>query len=546
MDYKRITVYQIYPQSFMDSNGDGVGDILGIVSKLDYLQYLGIDAIWICPMYKSPNKDNGYDVSDYYSFQTCYGTNENFDLLLKEAHKRNIKVIMDLVLNHTSVEHEWFLESAKSKDNPKSDWYIWKDARKDGSLPTNWGAMFGGPAWTYCKERNQYFFHTFSNFQPDLNWESESLKKELFSVAKYWIEKGVDGFRLDAINFISKDPTWSDGIIYPPQQYANIYEFAANGPKVHTFLQEFKKEVLDKYDVFTVGEASSSTIDDALEFAKDINLIFEFDHLCLDNADWPYGQKDIDIIEMKKCFEKWQKGMFGKSWNTLLWENHDQPRVVNRFRINPSYRSDGAKMLASTLYLMQGTPFIYQGQELGVDNVSFNSIDEVRDIEAFNLYHNFVDSGKLTKEEMLFRISNKSRATSRCPMLWNGNQNAGFTNGRPWCKVNENYKIINVENQIVDPDSTFNFYKKIIEIRNKYDVIFDGDFTVLDRENNDVFTYSRKDNKSEIIVISNFRDRNISYDFSNFNNFKLLLNNKKELNSSELAPYQTLVYFRNL
>ena len=542
--YKNAVIYQIYPQSFKDTNNDGVGDIPGILEKLDYLSYLGVDAIWICPMYDSPNKDNGYDVRDYYNFQERYGSMKDFEKLIEEAHKRNIKIIMDLVLNHTSNECEWFLESSKSTNNSKSDYYIWKDPKPDGSAPTNWGAIFGGPTWTYSPERKQYYFHSFSPYQPDLNWDSQAMKQELFQMVEWWINKGVDGFRLDAINHISKNTSWPDGKLKKGEKYADIFKFAVNGPKIHTYLQEFKTEVLDKYNVMTVGEASSSTVKDALLFSKEIDMIFQFDHLSLDiDSKVPWGNKEISLNNLKRILSKWQNELYGKSWNALFWENHDHPRIVTRFGFDNTYREKCAKMLAVCMYFMQGTPFIYQGQELGIVNTEFYSRDETRDIEVKNAFNYYVDNGDLTEQEMLKRISRRSRDTSRSPMPWNNGPYSGFSTVEPWIKINQNYQDINVTEQLNRDNSCLNFYKQVIELRKQLDVIQNGNYKLLNVKNKNVFAYKRYGD-GEIIVICNFSNQEevVKYKFSK--DASILLTNDHQSNvlqSCLLKPYEATV-----
>lgn len=544
--YKSAVVYQIYPQSFKDTNGDGVGDIIGIVEKLDYLKNLGINAIWICPMYASPNKDNGYDVSDYYSLQTRYGSMADFETLVEQAHKRNIKIIMDLVLNHTSNENEWFVQSKSSKSNEKSDWYIWKDPKPNGAPPTNWGAMFGGSAWTYCKERNQYYFHSFSPYQPDLNWESPSMKKELFKMVAWWINKGVDGFRLDAINFISKNTNWPDGRVTKDNQFADIYKFAANGPKVHQYLQEFKREVLDKYDVLTVGEASSSTIKDALAFSNELDMIFQFEHVALDiHPTIPWGIKPINFEELKKVLSKWQIKLFNKSWNALFWENHDQPRSVTRFGFDNVNREKCAKLLAVSMYFLQGTPFVFQGQELGIVNTEFYSRNEIRDIEIKNAFARFVDSGEIAEQDMLARVSRRARDTSRTPMPWNDSANGGFSSAEPWIKVNQCYKKINVAEQLTRCDSVLNFYKKLFELRKNLTVVTTGKYKQIGVGNKNVFAYKRFDNSNcGVAVICNFSNKECHCKINLHCDSKVLLNNDPANDFSKtkmLSPYQAVV-----
>jgi len=540
---KNAVIYQIYPQSFCDTNGDGVGDINGIVSKLDYLADLGVDGIWICPMYDSPNKDNGYDVRNYEVLQERYGTMEDFDNLIRTAHSKNIKIIMDLVLNHTSNENPWFVESASSKDNPKADWYIWRDPKEDGSAPTNWGAIFGGSAWTYCPKRNQYYLNTFSPYQPDLNWENESLRKGIFEMVNRWLARGVDGFRLDAINFIAKDLTpLRDGKTLA-NGYADIYPFVANKPDVHKFLKMLKENSFDKYNCMTVGEASSATVKDALSFSEEMDMIFQFEHIALDVTD-EWKTRPTSIVALKKCLAKWQKGLFGKAWNAIFWENHDQPRIVTRLGDEGEYRERSAKMLATCMYFLQGTPFIYQGQELGCVNTRFLTRSEVRDIEVCNAMKTYVDEKGFDEKEMLRRISRRSRDTGRTPMLWDDSLDAGFSSVTPWIKVNERYTEINAKEEIKREDSCFNFYKKLIALRKKLTVVQEGKFALSDRFNKNVMAYSRTTKEGKIAVICNMTDSSLRYWLWLPRKAKVLLSNVESseyLSRRILAPYEAIV-----
>lgn len=538
---KNELIYQIYPQSFFDTNADGVGDIRGISEKIEYLSWLGVSAIWICPMYDSPNRDNGYDVRDYTVFQQRYGTMDDFDMLVEKAHENGIKIVMDLVLNHTSNENPWFVESSSSCDNDKENWYIWRDAKTDGSAPTNWGAIFGGSAWTYCEKRKQYYLNTFSPYQPDLNWENPYLKKELFDIVEWWIKKGVDGFRLDAINFIGKD-------LYPLKDgevldngFADIYPFVANKPQAHVYLRELRENIFEKYGTMTVGEASSATVDDALLFAKELDMIFQFEHIALDvDKDWT--TRAVNIVELKKSFKKWQQGLWNKGWNALLWENHDQPRIVTRMGEENYLRERSAKCLAVCMYFMQGTPFVYQGQELGMINTRFYSKDELRDIEEMNAYHAYVDNGILSDEEFLKRISRRARDTSRTPMCWNDSKNAGFSNAEPWIKVGEKYCEINVEEQFARPDSCLHFYKKLFEVRKELVCVRDGAFKLVDETDNAVVAYYREFEHEKIAVVCNMTGKEVYY--ADVDKGEVLLGNvenSKFGDSGRLAPYEALV-----
>lgn len=503
--YKNAVIYQIYPQSFLDTNADGIGDINGITQKLDYLKDLGVDGIWICPMYDSPNRDNGYDVRNYYKLQERYGSSDDFDVLVDQAHQRGIRIIMDLVLNHTSNENPWFQESAASKTNAKSDWYIWRDGKPNGEPPTNWGAIFGGSAWTYCPERGQYYLHTFSPYQPDLNWESNEMKEALFQMVRWWIDRGVDGFRLDAINFLSKDLSFPDGPT-ENRQYADIYPFVANRPKVHQYLAELKRKALYDGKILTVGEASSATVADALSFANELDMIFQFEHVALDiSPTVPWGAKSTDITELKRCLNKWQTQLHSRAWNSLFWENHDQPRIVSRLGSEDALREKSAKMLAVCMYFMEGTPFVYQGQELGIPNTKFYSKAETRDIEVQNAFTQLVDTGYYTEEELLERLSRRCRDTGRTPMLWDNSEYAGFSTVQPWIKVNERYPQINVQEQEARADSCLNFYKSLFRLRKSLQEVCEGEFILLDEQDPDTFSYLRRTGHGTIAVICNFR-----------------------------------------
>ena len=471
--WKESVVYQIYPRSFKDSNGDGIGDINGITSKLDYLKELGIDVIWLSPVYKSPNDDNGYDISDYRDIMDEFGTMEDFDKLLNEAHKRNIKILMDLVVNHTSDEHKWFVESRKSRDNKYRDYYIWREG-KDGKEPNNWGSIFGGSAWQYDENTNMYYLHLFSKKQPDLNWENETVRNEIYDMMKWWLDKGIDGFRMDVISMISKDQKFPDG------KNGDFGPYSIHGPRVHEFLKEMNKEVLSKYDIMTVGETAGVTIDEAKKYAgfdsNELNMVFQFEHMDLDNnKDYKWNDEPVKLTKLKEVMGKWQTELEGEAWNSLFWNNHDQPRVVSRFgNDSDEYREVSAKMLGTCLHMMKGTPYIYQGEELGMTNIYFNSIDEYNDIESINAYNELVGSGKVSKEKMMSYLRYKSRDNARTPMQWSDDENAGFTTGKPWMTINPNYVKINAQNEVSDSNSVFNYYKKLIKLRKENDIIVYG------------------------------------------------------------------------
>lgn len=507
--WKESVVYQIYPRSFCDTNHDGIGDIQGVISKLDYLKELGIDVIWLCPVYESPNCDNGYDISDYRSIMKDFGTMADFDQLLDEAHKRGIKLIMDLVVNHTSDEHAWFCESKKSEDNPYHDYYIWREG-KNGNPPTNWESWFSGSAWTYCPERDMYYLHIFAEKQPDLNWENEDLRKEIYDMMNWWCQKGIDGFRMDVISMISKADKFEDGVVAPGHQYGDLSPYVIHGPRVHQYLQEMNREVLSKYDLMTVGETAGVTVEDAKKYAgftrNELNMVFQFELMDLDFGEkGKWNDKPPKLTQIKEVISKWQTGLDGLAWNSLFWNNHDQPRIVSRFgNDSAEYRERSAKMLGTCLHMLQGTPYIYQGEEIGMTNAYFTTMDEYRDIEAKNAYCDFVGGGVFEHEYMMKCLQYKSRDNARTPMQWDDSENAGFSDATPWIAVNENYKEINAKSQVNDPDSIFNYYKKLIRLRKENKIIVYGNYTLLDEENESVFMYTREYEGKKLLCVCNF------------------------------------------
>ncbi len=507
-------MYQIYPKSFYDTSGNGVGDIKGITAKLDYLKELGIDVVWITPIYKSPQNDNGYDISDYFNIHEEYGTMEDFDELLEEAHSRGIKIIMDIVINHTSTENQWFIESRKSKDNEYRDFYIWKDGKEDGSEPTNWQSKFGGNAWQYDEETGQYYLHLFDVTQADLNWENDKVREKLYDMMHFWLKKGVDGFRLDVINLISKDQAFpdDDGSVAP----GDGRKFYTDGPKVHEYMQEMNKEVFSQYDIMTVGEMSSTTIDNCIKYSNpernELSMTFNFHHL---KVDYPNGEKwsvaDFDFLKLKDILSTWQREMNkGGGWNALFWCNHDQPRIVSRYGDDGEYRTESAKMLATTIHMMQGTPYIYQGEEFGMTNPKFTSIDEYRDVESLNTYNILKEQGK-SEEEILEILRHKSRDNSRTPVQWNSDENAGFTSGTPWIPVAKNYQEINAEQALDDENSVFYHYQKLNRLRKEYDIIVDGDYQLILEDHPDIFAYVRNGDGEKLLVVNNFYGRETEF-----------------------------------
>lgn len=550
--WKESVVYQIYPRSFKDSNGDGIGDINGITEKLDYLKELGIDVIWLSPVYQSPNDDNGYDISDYQAIMEEFGTMEDFDRMLEEAHKRGIRIVMDLVVNHTSDEHAWFVESKKSRENPYRDYYIWREG-KDGKEPNNWGSVFNGSAWVYDETTDMYYLHLFSKKQPDLNWDNPKVREEVFSMMNWWCEKGIDGFRMDVISMISKVEGLPDGKVQGGL-YGDSSPYVQNGPHVHEYLQEMNKEVLSKYDLLTVGECAGVTIEEAKKYASnkgtELGMVFQFEHMDLDQGEFSkWSDKKVKLTALKENLTKWQNELEGKAWNSLFWCNHDQPRVVSRFgNDSKEYREVSAKMLATCLHLMQGTPYVYQGEELGMTNVPFASVDEFKDIESINAYHEYVESGLISKEDMMRYLCYKSRDNARTPMQWNDQKNAGFTTGTPWIKVNPNYVEINAEEEVKRADSVFFYYKKLIALRHQEEVIVYGHYELLLPESEELYVYTRELNEEKLLVICNFTDKEVSYAVPDeFVGKEILISNYEEQEMKQelsLKPYEAIVIRR--
>lgn len=551
--WKESVIYQIYPRSFRDSNGDGIGDLRGIIEKLDYLKELGVDVVWLSPVYESPNDDNGYDISNYQGIMKEFGTMEDFDLFLAQAHKRKIKIIMDLVINHSSDEHEWFTHSKKSKTNEYRDYYIWREG-KDNMPPNNWGGCFGGSAWELDPETQMYYLHLFSKKQPDLNWENEELRKDVFCMMTWWLEKGIDGFRMDVINMIGKDQSYPDGIVKGSSTYADPGNYSRNHPVVNDYLQEMNREVLSKYDIITVGEAPDVTPTQALEYVgtdrNELNMVFQFEHMSIgDGEDGKWGETTFNLYEFKTVMSKWQNELHGKGWNSLYLNNHDQPRMVSRFGSENKYRIESAKMLATFLHMMQGTPYIYQGEELGMTNVKFDSIEDYKDIETLNAYRDYTESGKKSHDEIMDSIYKRGRDNARTPFQWNSKENAGFTEGTPWIKVNPNYKDINAESQLQDDNSVFNYYKKLIALRKKQEIIVYGDYTLILEDNKEIYAYTRKLNEETLLVICNFCENLAKFSLPSNINVKhkeLLISNytvaSESINEIVLKPYETRVY----
>ena len=532
--WKEAVIYQIYPRSFADSNKDGIGDLQGIISRLDYLEKLGIDAIWLSPVCRSPQDDNGYDISDYRDIDPMFGTLEDMEELIREAGKHNIRIIMDLVLNHSSDEHPWFREARKSRENPYHDYYVWRDG-EEGTLPNDMRAAFGGPAWEWVPEVQQYYFHQFSVKQPDLNWENPRLRQEIYDMINWWIAKGVGGFRLDVIDQIAKEP--DRGI-------------TNNGPRLHEFLRELSSETFQKADLVTVGEAWGATTELAKLYSNpdgsELSMVFQFEHICLDQME---GKEKWDLAplpfgKLKEVFRRWQTELCGKGWNSLFWNNHDLPRIVSRWGDDGKYRVESAKMLAILLHGMQGTPYIYQGEELGMTNVAYG-IAEYRDIETLNLYRERLEKG-YAEEDIMRSLHAKSRDNARTPMQWSGEENAGFTEGTPWIKINPNYIEINAALQVEDEDSVFGCYRKLIRLRKEYPVFVDGVFRMLLEEDEELFAYTRENEDSRLLVICNFHGRTVSCPLEEpYGDMKLLISNYQDVDQTMvLRPYEARMYLQ--
>ena len=550
--WKESVVYQIYPKSFKDSNGDGVGDIRGIIQKLDYLKELGVNVLWISPMLESPQDDNGYDISDYRRIYKEYGNMEDYEELLSEAHKRDIRILMDLVVNHTSDEHNWFVESRKSKDNPYRDYYIWKDP-VNGKKPNNWGGAFGGSAWEYDPQTQMYYLHLFSKKQPDLNWENEKVRQEVYDMMTFWCEKGIDGFRMDVISMISKDQTFPDGEMNN-SLYGDFGPYCVHGPRVHEFLQEMNREVLSRYDIMTVGETSGVTIEEAQKYAgeagKELNMVFQFEHV--DNGSGDYGKwttEKYDFKEFKRIMIKWQEELQGKAWNSLFLGNHDQPRSVSRFgNDNPAYRETSAKMLATCLHMLQGTPYVYQGEELGMTNVYFDKLEDYRDIESINFFTELTEAGLMTPEYMMKCLMLRSRDNARTPMQWDDSAQAGFTDGESWIKVNPNYKEINAAQQLEDPNSIFHYYQKLIRLRKEKDIIVYGEFEPIYRDDEQIFAYIRRQKQEKLLTVCNFSEKNAEMEIpEEFKGAECLITNLDRTvfeGRIVLKPYEAFVLYK--
>ena len=532
--WKKAVVYQIYPKSFQDSNGDGFGDLQGIIKRLDYLETLGINAIWLSPVFKSPQADNGYDISDYRDIDPTFGSLDDMEKLINEAKKHNIRIMMDLVLNHSSNEHRWFKEAKKSKDNPYHDYYIWRDG-EEGVPPSDMKAVFGGSAWEYVPEIGQYYFHQFLPEQPDLNWENPKVRRAIYDMILWWMDKGVGGFRLDVIDQIAKEPD---------------KRITINGPRLQEYFKELSKETFQKGDLITVGEAWGADTERAKLYSNpdgsEFSMVFQFEHIGLDQKEG--GEKwdlaPLPFKKLKKIMAHWQNELYNCGWNSLFWDNHDLPRIVSRWGNDREYRVESAKMLAILLHGMQGTPYIYQGEELGMTNVQYD-IEDYKDCEIINMYHERLEKG-YSKDEIMKSIYAKGRDNARTPMQWDDSANAGFTTGTPWIKVNDNYDKINAKSQVDDPDSIFSCYKKLVQLRKDYPVFVDGKFTLLLEDDENIFAYSRKNEEKTMIVVCNFFDKEIPMPLAKeCEGMEVLISNYKDTSDmSVLRPYEARMYIR--
>ena len=547
--WQRAVVYQVYPRSFYDSNGDGIGDLNGVREKLDYIRRLGVDVIWLNPIYKSPNDDNGYDISDYRAIMDEFGTMEDFDRLLAEAHEKGLRIVMDLVVNHSSDEHPWFIESRKSVDSPYRDYYIWREG-KDGNPPNNWGASFRGSAWERCEETGMYYLHTFSKKQPDLNWENETVRREVYDLMRFWLDKGIDGFRMDVINYISKTPQMPDGPMMN-RLYGNFRPYCLNGPRVHEYLKEMNREVLSHYDVMTVGETPGVSVEQAQRYTgpdeHELNMVFQFVHMKLDageNGKWNLSRVPLDGL--KRVLSDWQTGLHGRGWNSLYLNNHDQPRMVSRFGDDSTeaLRSASAKMLGVLMHMMQGTPYVYQGEELGMTNVAFPDISDYRDIDTLNAWNEMTGELGVSPEHMMACIHRRSRDNARTPMQWSAAPNAGFTTGTPWIGVNPNYETINAEAQENDPDSVLHFYRRLIALRKELPIITEGDYTLLLGDHPQIFAYVRSWQGQRLYAICSFSAKTFDApEILPYCGGRLLLGNyTPDGDAQTLRPYEARVY----
>ena len=546
--WKEAVAYQIYPRSFMDYNNDGIGDLKGIISKLDYIKDLGIDVIWICPMYKSPNDDNGYDISDYQDIMSDFGNMDDFNELLNEVHKRGMKLIIDLVINHTSDEHQWFIESKSSKDNPKRDWYIWRKGKGDLE-PNNWESIFKGSAWEYDENTEEYFLHLFSKKQPDLNWENEEVRKELYKMINWWLDKGIDGFRVDAISHVKKENDLNDMPNPNNERYVSSFEKHMNVEGIHEFLDELNKNTFSKYDIMTVAEANGVSAEHAEEWVGDekgkFNMVFQFEHLDLWNNE---DDQAFNVKECKDILTRWQYGLHNKGWNALFIENHDIPRATSTWGDDKNYWKESSMALGLMYFMQQGTPFIYQGQEIGMTNVKYENIDDYNDIKSVGIYNDMIAKG-IDKDKALRHLWAISRDNARTPMQWDASSNSGFSKSNPWIKINPNYRDINVENQLNDKDSILNFYKKMIKIRKENEALIYGEYKLILEDDENIYSYIREFENEKFIIITNLTDKKVefNYDKEVLKYENLIISNynikaHEDINKILLNPYEARLY----
>ncbi|MBP3878071.1 MAG: alpha,alpha-phosphotrehalase [Lachnospiraceae bacterium] len=548
--WQKSVVYQIYPRSFQDSNGDGIGDLKGITKRLPYVKELGADVIWLSPVYQSPNDDNGYDISDYQAIMTEFGTMEDFDEMLDCAHSLGLKIVMDLVVNHTSDEHAWFRSARSGKDSPYRDFYIWRDP-KNGGEPNNWGSCFGGSAWEYDEASGQYFLHLFSKKQPDLNWDNPAVRDAVFDMMDWWLRKGIDGFRMDVISLISKPTGLPDGDAgsgpYAP------FSVSANGPHIHDYLQEMNRRVLSRYDIMTVGETPGLTIEEAGRFSnldgRELSMCFQFEHTSLDEdpVRGRYGFGSLVLTDLKENLSKWQYGLEGRAWNSLYWDNHDQPRIVSRWgNDSAEWREKSAKMLATCLHMMKGTPYVYQGEELGMTNYPWENLGQINDIESLGNVRSLMERGLLTEEEAVEVMRRQSRDNARTPMQWDASENAGFTEGTPWLPVNPAFREINAAEQTGREDSVFNYYRKLIALRKQYDIIAYGRYELLEAEDPDLFIYTRELGGEKLLVVCNFTEKERVWQIpEEFADGEILITNDERTSAADavIRPYESIVIY---
>ncbi|WP_285114440.1 alpha-glucosidase [Leifsonia sp. fls2-241-R2A-40a] len=561
--WQSAVVYQVYPRSFADSDGDGIGDLQGIIQHLDYLKQLGVDVVWLSPIYASPHDDNGYDISDYRAIDPLFGTFDDFDELLSGLHARGMKLVMDLVVNHTSDEHPWFIESASSTDSPKRDWYWWraprdgKQAGEHGAEPNNWGSFFSGPAWQLDAQTGEYYLHLFSRKQPDLNWENPEVRDAVYEMMNWWLDRGVDGFRMDVINFISKVTELPDGEVPAGALYGDAFPFFVDGPRIHEFIREMHERVFagrgDRY--LTVGEMPGVDVEQAQRFTDprnhELDMVFQFEHVDLDHGPggkWDY--RPASVLDLKRNLSKWQEGLAEVGWNSLYWNNHDQPRVVSRFGDDGEYRIPSAKALGTVLHLMRGTPYVYQGEELGMTNVAFAAIDDFRDIESLNHYAEAVDILGAPAEQVLAALRRTSRDNARTPMQWTAGPNAGFTSGTPWIAANPNADEVNAEAEVADGDSVFAHYRALIDLRHRSEVVATGDYTLVLPEHPQIFAYTRSLGGESLLVLANLSGSVATFEpasLPGWDGAEVVLGNmdgETSAASGTLRPWEAVVYSR--